>query len=80
MDAQKNVIETLMTCDYPLDEASRNPEQLWRNSCGHTPGPIAVKKMMSSSEIIAGEMGWVCRLIVLNASDASSCNVQTLDI
>ena len=27
---QGNVIETLMTCDYPLDEASRNPEQLYR--------------------------------------------------
>ena len=27
---QGNVIETIMTCDYPLDEASRNPEQLYR--------------------------------------------------
>ena len=77
---QGNVIETLMTCDYPLDEASRNPEQLWRNSCRLTPGPRIIKKTRISNERIGGELGWVCRLIVLNASDASSCIVQTLDI
>ena len=68
------------TGSLPERQQRSEVPELWPSSCGHTPGPIAVKKMMSSSEIIAGEMGWVCRLIVLNASDASSCNVQTLDI